>query len=183
MDYASGGPRPLEIRRTYLSTGFPWLINVSAPRFGLGDYWRTPFDQRLVQYAGTSQTTMIAYRSNNAALYFYRSGTSWAGRPEQSESLADVLDGGGAVVERALMLVDNSRETYDLDGRLTSIRGLDGWTQLLAYDAGGRLQTVTDSMGRVLSLHTTPLTDSWRSRRPMGSRSPTRTTRRATWHR
>ncbi len=151
VDFTSGGFRPLELRRTYSSTGFPWLINSAVPDVGMSSFWRLGFHHRLVQYTGATYTTMIAARADNSALYFYRSGAAWTGRAEQTESLADDLDAGGVVVSRTLTLSDNSREIYDLSGRLVQIQDPSGWSQQLGYDGGGRLQSVTDTLGRVLT--------------------------------
>jgi len=47
--------------------------------------------------------------------------------------------------------VDDSVETYDVNGRLTSIKKRGGMVTTLSYDAGGHLLTVTGPFGQVLS--------------------------------
>lgn len=151
VDWTSGGHRPLTLSRNYLSAGFPRLMGTGIANYGLGTYWRTRYDARLASYADASITTKVALRVDGSTLYFYRNGTNWTSRTEQSERLADRLDGTGAVVGWTLTTAEDVVEEYDLLGRLTSIADRDGWRQELAYGPNGLLATVTDALGRELA--------------------------------
>lgn len=149
-DWSSGGFKPLVLARNYLSTSFPRLTRTPRRHFGLGEYWRTTFDRRMQTYSGTV-TTKIAYRPDGSTRYFYQNGSAWTKRAEQSETLVNVVDGGGAVIGWRLSLNDNSFEDYDLQGRAIAIVDADGWQVEIAYGANDLISTVTDTLGRQLS--------------------------------
>jgi RHS repeat-associated protein len=151
LDWSSGGHKPLVLARNYLSTSFTRLTRTPYRHFGLGAYWRTSFDLRLDTYVGATVTTKISNRPDGSTRYFYQDGTSWTKRAEESESLVNILDAGGAVVGWRLTLSDNRQEEYDLQGRAIAILDASGWRQDIAYNASDLVATVTDSAGRQIA--------------------------------
>jgi hypothetical protein len=94
VDWSSSGVRPFTLRRNYLSTGFPRLPRASTADEGLGGYWRTTFNTRLESFSNGATSSKVALRNDGSVLYFYRSGSVWAGRPEQTATLVDLIRGG-----------------------------------------------------------------------------------------
>jgi len=121
----------------------------------VGVGWTHNYAARLapvVNSAG-SVTRIRVYRPNGAIQTFQRQGNQWVGDADVPERLNATFSGGllqSATYQRR----DDSVETYDQHGRLTSIRTRDGHTQTFSYaTASGRswlVQQVADPQGRTL---------------------------------
>ena len=68
-----------------------------------------------------------------------------------SALLERMADGAGATTGWRLTTADRDVELYDPAGRMQAIALRTGWTYALAYDANGRLATVTDASGNVVT--------------------------------
>ncbi|QQS12097.1 MAG: RHS repeat protein [Rhodospirillales bacterium] len=149
-DFATVGDNPLVFTRFYNSL----LGQVAAtdrlarPESSLGSGWTSTYDRAVVFY---SDTRMELRRPNGAIAEFWRGSTAnpvLAPFDDTFGGLLTPLGGGGYTYVDA----EGTTEAFDAGGRLTSITTREGYVQTLAYDAGtGRLTTVTDNQGRALA--------------------------------
>jgi YD repeat-containing protein len=168
--YYNSFPQNASFSHHYRDTNFEAAFGTSAygglsaqPSEGSGRYkrlglgavgvgWRHAYQRSIAREVGTLLTSAYAYRPDGRVLAFTKSAGVWHAQLDVEARLTEILDGGGAQTGWKLTLADESAETFDLPGRLTLIRSRAGIEQMLAYDACGRLSSVTDSFGKSLSV-------------------------------
>jgi YD repeat-containing protein len=133
------------------------LAKLGLGAVGVG--WRHAYQRSIWRASGSLITNAFVYRHDAQVLTFTKYSGQWYGQADVKIRLQEILDGGGVQTGWKLTLQDDSTETYDLGGRLLAIRSRSGVEQALSYDGCGRLQTVTDSFGRSLSLEYTATCD------------------------
>ena len=134
VDFSTGGSDALSFIRYY---------NSLSPSFlSLGWKWTHNFETRLVFKNGT---TTEVHRPDGKVLTFTKSGSDWV--PDSDVVLVLAQSGSDWVLTDEA----SNSETYDANGKLTSIATLRGYTQTLAYDGNGTLITVTDTYGRQIT--------------------------------
>jgi RHS repeat-associated protein len=136
-DYATSGQNVLRFTRYYNSRGTYYNT--------LGANWRSNFDRTLVE---STATQMIATRPSGQILNFNLVDGAWMPNADVDITLSH---SGSAWT---LTDHDDTVETYTGSTPvLAAIKSRNGYTQTLSYFASGRLETVTDSYGRRLSLN------------------------------
>jgi RHS repeat-associated protein len=147
-DYVGTGLFPLHFERTYSSnrTG----ANQPVP---MGTGWSHAYLGRLVAYPsspGGAIDRVVAYRADGRVLVFALSGSTWQATPDVRERLVAQTNGW------QLTTPVDEVETYDAEGRLTSIASREGYVQALSYlDSGNhprdQVRRVTDPQGHSLT--------------------------------
>ena len=137
-DFTTIGVNPLNFTRYYNSQG-----DTNSAAVALCHNWRSTYD-RYLRITGASVT---AERADGQELVFTNTGSSWA---SDSDVDLQLLQSGSSWT---LIDSDDSIETYNSAGLLTSIEQRDGYTQTLQYGAGNALASVTDSFGRMLQFN------------------------------
>lgn len=118
----------------------------------VGVGWRHTYQRSIARETTTLLTSAFAFRPDGQVLAFTKMSGQWYAQADVTMRLEEVVDAGGIQTGWKMTLAnDNSVETFDLTGRLTSIRSRAQVLQTLAYDSCGRLNTVTDSFGNLLS--------------------------------
>jgi RHS repeat-associated protein len=146
-DYIGQGVFPLRFERIY--SGNDTYDNLPTP-MGIG--WSYTYSAHLVAYpssSGGSIDRVTAFRADGRVLDFSANGSSWQADPDVRERLAATTSGWQITTS------DDDVETYDTDGRLTSVTSRGGFVQTLSYvDTNGHpsnpVQRVTDPQGRHL---------------------------------
>lgn len=153
-DYSSAGP--LAFSRQYRSGGFSTPFGALNARRGiLGDFWQTPYDSRLFPMPTSTTVKAAVVRDDGSIKFFPVAGGEYPHfSSEAAESLVASADGSWTLTSS-----DDRVDTYDTQGRLTSIWDKTSKLCVLAYDTGGRLQSVTDAWGRSLTFSYAPWVD------------------------
>ncbi|MBI3708692.1 MAG: RHS repeat protein, partial [Proteobacteria bacterium] len=150
-DFESGGQKPLALTRYYRS-------GLQRGGMSLGQGWSTTFDRFIILNSATSPSAATVSREDGTYLnytYFSSSNTWFASTNDVVAKIARV-----GTTNTYTFTDENDRvDTFELPAgavapfiaRLVSSRTRDGYVQTLAYDANGKLATVTDSFGRVLA--------------------------------
>ena len=136
----------LELQRYYSSS-------VHASATTLGENWRHSYSINILESISNNVTTATLFRSNGNRYYFNQNSVQgWkAADPDINGTLQKLTDASGVTTGWVYKNGNDKIETYDIQGRLTSIASLRGNTETLSYDLKGRLQTVTDNLGRTLT--------------------------------
>jgi YD repeat-containing protein len=140
-DYVGAGPFPLVFSRTYNSQSD---VNV---RFGVN--WSHSYSARIYSAAGSTRILLI--RPDQSALNF-----TFVGGRDRWESTSDTNSTIKSLYERGNFIGweyatgSGQIETYNAQGRLQTIKTLDGLTQKLHYK-GLSLWRVSDDFGRTLT--------------------------------
>ena len=153
-DFVGTGPFPLRFARTY-DSNFTYSNNPTP--IGIG--WSHSYSAQVVVLPYPSGSTLnqaTVYRPDGRILKFNLSGGVWVGDPDISERLSVSLDGNGDLLGATFITNDDDVETYDAEGRLTSITNRGGFVQTLSYvDASSHprdnVQKVTDPQGHTLT--------------------------------
>ena len=153
-DFIGTGPFPLKFQRTYNSNRT--YDNNPAP-VGIG--WSHSYSAQVVVAPypdGSVLNRATVYRPDGRVLQFTLNGGAWVGDPDVSERLSVSLDGNGDLLGATYITNDDDVETYDAEGRLTSITNRGGFVQTLSYvDSAGHprdnVQSVTDPQGHRLT--------------------------------
>jgi len=143
VDYVGAGPFPLKFERHFNSR-----VAGSSGTFPL---WTHSYRQylRLETYSGILYAT--AYRADGKVIQFKQSGDVW--NPvsvNTTERLTSIKDSGGNLIGVELLTDDDVMEAYDANGRLNSLTDRSGIQQTLTYSATSIV--VTHSSGRTLTL-------------------------------
>ncbi len=138
--YSSAEPSELTGRYEVLALG------------AVGVAWRHSYQRVIVRETSALITTAYAFRQDGRVLTFTKMSGQWYSHADIPDRLQEIVDGGGIQTGWKLALSEDSTETFDLTGRLLSIRSRSGLEETLSYDGCGRLGTVTDSFGHSLSL-------------------------------
>jgi probable HAF family extracellular repeat protein/YD repeat-containing protein len=140
-DYTTAGPNPLALVRSYNS-----LAAINGAFSGIGLTWLTNFDRRLVFTPISGQpTSVIAYRPDGQGLTFKSNGGVWATDSDLDYTLTENSS------TWALKGPDDTVETYNLAGQVTTITLRNGYTQNLVYGGCPSPVSVTDSYNRTLT--------------------------------
>src|ERR1700682_6368690 len=152
VDYAGGGPFPITLTRYYSSDAFYRPFAATTPDTGMGIYWRLSYHRWVVAATGSAGTTMFVTLGDGDYRWFRQSGGVWAGRADMPERLTQLTGGSGQTTGWQFKTASDELEAYDANGRLLSITNRAGLNQVMGYDAQARLTSVTDSFGRQLVL-------------------------------
>jgi RHS repeat-associated protein len=136
-DYTTQGRNPLSFTRYYNSAA-----DTNSVMVALGHNWRSTYDRYLRISAGS----VVAERSDGQELTFTTNSGSWT-----SDSDVDVqlLQSGSTWT---LIDSDDTVETYNSSGLLSSVVARDGYAQTMSYNSSNQLATVADSFNRKLQL-------------------------------
>jgi RHS repeat-associated protein len=168
-DYEGAGSFPLRFDRIYSHN-----TTVANRPLPMGTGWSHTYSSHLTAYPsipGGSMDRVLAYRGDGRLLTFSLSGSSWRADADVRERLVAVTSGW------QLTTPMDEVESYDGEGRLTSVTSRGGFTQTLSYldannhpanpvqrvtdpqghsltfgyDTSGRLTTLTDANGHVIT--------------------------------
>jgi YD repeat-containing protein len=149
VDYQAPGPNALQFTRYYNSA----TIASSAANFGQG--W-------MHNYAASintiSSTAVAVSRPDGKAITFNLVGSTWTPDADVSDRLVELLNGSTVTGWQYTNAANDSLETYDAYGNLSSIAYREGTVVSMTYATGtgaptfpGQLLSVTDSFGRKIS--------------------------------
>ena len=147
-DFSSSFPNPLSFVRTYNSYGW---TSLGIVRQSIGIGWRSNWDRLIIQNANGTATVIRSDGKSYTFLYQPMTQT-WTGSPDVAAALSQTTDVNGYAVGWTMTLPNGDVEKYDAIGRLIGVIPFAGpsATYALAYDAQGRLQTVSNGAGRQL---------------------------------
>ncbi|KAA9163969.1 type IV secretion protein Rhs [Amycolatopsis acidicola] len=112
-----------------------------------GEGWSTVWDTRLVPDNDGSGNVVITSADGRQSRYGRNPDGSFAAPPGQFATLLAVSGGGWT-----LRLKDGTRYAFNATGRLNTVTDAVGRAQSLSYDTGGKLVTATDTTsGRSLT--------------------------------
>lgn len=160
------------------ATGNKFLQEVDIPRVGRGHLqfvryfngaamdqlnpafrnqgWRHNFQSSILELA--QGQVVYVDRADGRAYSFTRSGSTWVGEPDVSDTLVSLVKPDGSAAGWMLRRSGGWFEQYDELGALRRRTLRDGYAEALDYGtstgaaAGARLRSVTDSDGRSLTL-------------------------------
>lgn len=159
QDYAGDGAYPLSFVRTYSSyvpngssTGNKWSHNYqSAIRVA-----PAPLDEDG-EPLGNAPAALVVH-GDGTYFQFTRRNADWIGEGNLPEKLVRFADANDATTGWEVTRLTDELEHYDASGRLAWIRNPAGLKHTLAYDANGRLESVSDDFGRALRFAYDPAT-------------------------
>jgi|GEM_PF-872552 len=138
-DFTTAGPDILEFKRTYNS--------LDTNPFGIMNlFWRTTYDRSI--FFASNGINAFLRRDDGKVFDFVKTGGTW-GPAANNNDVEYTLVANGS--DWDVTTPDGHVETYDSNGRLTSIEARNGYTQTLTYDGNGLLTTVSDSHNRQLT--------------------------------
>ncbi|WP_267283897.1 LamG-like jellyroll fold domain-containing protein [Amycolatopsis thermoflava] len=112
-----------------------------------GEGWATRWDTRLVPDTDGSGNVVLTWTDGRQSRFGKNPDGSYAAPSGQFATLLAVTGGGWT-----LRTKDGTRYAFDAGGKLTTITDAAGRTQALAYDGAGKLASATDTTsGRSLS--------------------------------
>ena len=153
VDYRAGD---LSFVRSYNSQGVFTPRGVT-PAFPLGPVWVHNYDRRLYTYVGLATTLAGIVRADGTTRYFrLQSNGSWLARSDDPDRLSGSSTSGWTYTN-----ANDEVETYDVGGKLTSLRLRSGVVLSLSYSDSststsiapypGLLIKVIDSFGHELN--------------------------------
>ena len=153
-DFSVAGVHPWTFTRTYNSD------NGVLQRGLFGRNWSSSFSQKV---KSLTDSHMLVSRPDGKAYAFKLSAGQWLSPDDVADRLTQVNNSSGILTGwRYTVASDDSVETYNATGLLTSIRYRDGWLLTFAYSsattpaniapAPGLLITVSDTAGRSVKL-------------------------------
>jgi len=147
-DYQGAGIFPLTFTRAWNSHRA--AAGHTSP---LGTGWTHNYSARLSPIPdSTGQITRIrAHRPNGAIQTFTLQGGQWQPDADVPERLTVTLTSEGQLQTATYHRRNDTLETYNPHGRLTTITNSDGHAHTLSYN-GAQLHTITDPQGRTLQL-------------------------------
>ena len=155
-DFLGGSESPLRFERFYNSTS----VAASAPSFAQS--WTHTYGASVT---ALSATTASVARPDGKAFTFTLSGSVWVPDADVSDKLVQLTSGTTVIGWQYINASDDSLETYDAYGNLSSIVYRNGKSVALSYVTGGGAQTfpapllsATDSFGNTLAFNTTSAT-------------------------
>jgi RHS repeat-associated protein len=138
LDYrVSGAGHQLQVQRAYNSQ------STGVGLFGKG--WATAYDESLQIF---DANTIRLNEADGRATYFGRVGGSGPLLPLEGDFHGTLTQTAGGY---ALALQNGSVHQFNSTGRLLSLTDLNGNQTTLAYDLSGKLSSVTDPFGRLVS--------------------------------
>ena len=150
VDYqAPGGSTALQFVRYYNSAA----IGSAASNFAQG--WMHNYAASINTISATS---VAVTRADGKAITFSLVGSVWTPDADVTDTLVQVKSGSTVTGWRYNVAANDSLETYDAYGNLSSIAYRDGTLVTMSYATGtgapsfpGQLLSVTDSFGRKLT--------------------------------
>ena len=158
-DYQATSDSPLRFARTYRSdVAYNNNIGLGSARDDLqpfGPGWAATYFQHLAFNAYGSQNSVYAYRPDGRVQMFQLSGAAYVGDDDQPEKLTKLVDGGGTTTGWQFVTANDDTETYDVAGRLLTIKSRTGIVHTLAYAATTSIYpaTVKDSFGQQIAFN------------------------------
>ena len=149
VDIASQYAGGVEFRRYYASLRYPNEFIV--PVRGLGKQWRHNYERgiRTVYDYGNAAYVL---RGDTSVGYFSSTVAGYVSEADSADKLTQLTDGlGGLTGWQYYDARTEDTESYNAQGKLTTITSRKGVVQVLSYDANGLLLQVADSFGRTLS--------------------------------
>jgi RHS repeat-associated protein len=146
VDYLSGGPSPLLLRRSYNS------LDSNTSSFGVG--WRGAYSRAVSPpyYGWFIRNGYYNYgyavdvtRDDGKVLTFYLNGSQWQSDSDVNSRLVKLANGWQYTTGL------DEIEIYDANGKLLSVTDRARMTQRLSYDGQGHLVSVTNPFGRSLT--------------------------------
>ena len=141
-DYQGTGDFPLAFKRYYNS-------ELSVLSSAMGANWRHSYDRLINGTPGLG--VVVTFRPDGKA-WVYNFGFSITAPPNLTDRIVRLTDSSGALSSwNFINSSDESVEAYDANGRLLSITSRSGLVQTLSYDASGHVSSVSDAFGRSLT--------------------------------
>ena len=126
------------------------------PNFAHGWFWTSGYDRRLAPEGAAGATTapadVYSTRIDGQLIDFRFISGSYKPDADIAHKLIRKTNAGGSTTGWQLISSADEIETYDAGGKLQSVTDAQGRTQTLSYDASGRLTTITDTFGHALTL-------------------------------
>jgi RHS repeat-associated protein len=141
VDYVGSGSFPLKFSRTYNSMYAPSISS-------MGGYWQGSFDRAIKPWGSTGN--FVAYRADGKAYVFTMSGNQGVPDTDVSDRLTKTVDGGGNLTGWTYTTADDSVEAYDAGGKLQSITSREGFRQTLTYSDSGTPMDIAPSPGLLI---------------------------------
>ena len=156
-DYVGAGAFPLRFDRTYDSSR-TWFNNPIP----IGVAWTHRYlasVQVMPSQGSSALSEALVYRPDGSVLLFTLQSGVWTPDADVALRLSVSLDGNGDFQGATIITMNDDVETYDSEGRLSSITNRDGLTQTLSYSttSGGNttshndVQQVIDPQGHTLT--------------------------------
>ena len=145
-DYSSSGTSaPLNFRRFY-SSSTHWEDS------DFGSNWRHTYARRISLNSTAEISIATVFRPNGDFFYFTaQADGSWLGDFDVTARLTRLNDAGGEPAGWEYIDSSNNVEHYDTTGKLITITNLAGQILTLGYNSSDRLVNVTDSSGRSIN--------------------------------
>jgi len=148
-DYQAPGPNGLQFTRVYNSAP----IAGAASNFAIG--WM----HNYATYINTISATAVAVTRPDGKIFtFYLGSGTWTADTDVNDKLVQLLSGSTVIGWQYTNAADDSLETYDAYGNLSSIAYREGTVVSMTYATGGtaltfpgQLLSVTDSFGNALT--------------------------------
>jgi YD repeat-containing protein len=150
-DYVGAGPFPLEYTRRYNSSAYD-SVYYGPKYFSNSPQWRGTYDRAVLFNEHPEFPVARVFRNDGRVLQFRPNGAQWVTDGDITERLARLSDGAGNAAGWTVTTRSDEVETYDVTGRLVSVKNRAGIIQSLAYDDMGRLATVSHSFGQQLGI-------------------------------
>lgn len=148
-DYRSPAPGGLAFERYFNSAGF---FDVVSRQETAADKWRSTYSARVIPYPSSNAYLMAAMQEADGTVRMFNlSGVEVQNNDGAAFRLQKLTDGSGTVTGWRVMTADMDAESFDAEGRLTSIVTRAGFTTSLAYNAAGQLGSATDTYGRTMT--------------------------------
>jgi RHS repeat-associated protein len=146
-DYVGPGPAPLLFRRTYNS----YKRVLTGPVDTIGYGWRSNLDRTVMWVQTPSITTAFVYRPDGKVYYFNLENGQYVADADIVDRLVPLTDTAGSPTGWEYTTAGEEVETYDVKGRLLSVRDRHGLTQTFSRNAEDLVTAVSDTWGRVLT--------------------------------
>ena len=144
-DYSGGGANTLEFKRYYTS-GDHW------EQSGLGYNWRHTYAKHINLNSTEAISTATVYRPNGDRFYFtVQNDDTWLGDRDVTARLTRMQDADGQLTGWEYTDSNNNVERYDASGKLITITDLMGRVLSIGYDANDHLASVSDTLGNNMS--------------------------------
>ena len=142
--YAGG----VEFKRNYTSLSYPNDFIVKGR--GLGSQWRHSYERGIIRVYDYGNAAYVL-RGDTSIGYFSSTLNGYISEADSADKLTALMSGTALTGWTYYDAKTEDTESYDAQGRLTSITSRKGVVQSLNYDGNGLLTQVTDSFGRTLS--------------------------------
>ncbi|HEX8012622.1 MAG TPA: DUF6531 domain-containing protein, partial [Casimicrobiaceae bacterium] len=143
-------PNPLTFVRTYNAFGFN-SASLIGQNIGVG--WHSNWDMSVAMASDGTHATVVGGDGKSYLFSYNSSNGKWSSDQDVAATLVQIKDGNGYATGWTLTLPNGNVENYDALGRLTGLTVLGGpaASYALTYDSLGRLQTVSNGLGRQIS--------------------------------